>query len=103
MESAPFPPKPVPLVSFSEAIFLATLALFLAIVCIWPILTGRIHHFSTWVPDALHTYPVHQHGVTFYLQPALGKFYVSLPWLWCALFAATILTGFLTKKSASGK
>ena len=28
-------------------------------------------------------------------ESCLGKFYVSLPWLWCALLAATVLTGFL--------
>ncbi len=104
MESAPFPPKPAPLVSLSEAVFLFMLVLFLAVVCIWPILAGRIHHFSTWVPDAVHTYAVHEHGVTIYLKPALGKFYVSLPWLWSSLLAATFLTGLVTgRKSGSRK
>jgi hypothetical protein len=103
MESAPFPSKPAPFISLSEAVFLVVLVLFLAVVCIWPILTGRIHHFATWIPDDLHTYPVHQGGATFYLKPSLGKFYVSLPWLWCSLFAATVLTGLLTKKPTSSK
>jgi hypothetical protein len=45
---------------------------------------------------------VHEHGGTFYLSPTLGKFYLSLPWLWCGLLAATVLTGFLTGKATGG-
>src|SRR5215469_14523266 len=98
MESVPFPPRPEPVITFSEAVFFTMLAMFLVVVCVWPILTGRILHFSTWTPDVLHSYALHDRGVTYYVKPALGRFYVSLPWLWCSLLAATVLTGLLTGK-----
>jgi hypothetical protein len=83
-------------ISPGEILFFFVLLLFLIIVCVWPILTWRIHHFSTWAPDATHSYSVRDHsGVTVYLTPTLGKFYVSLPWLWGALLAGTVLTGLL--------
>jgi hypothetical protein len=81
-----------------EVLFFFVLFLFLAVVCVWPVLTWRVHHISTWVPDAIHSYVVHQRGTTVYMTPALGKFYVSLPWLWCGLLAATVLSGLLTSK-----
>jgi hypothetical protein len=97
--SAPAPAvQPKESVTLYEVLFFFVLFLFLAVVCVWPVLTWRIHHVSTWVPDAVHSYVIHQHGATFYMTPALGKFYVSLPWLWCALLVATVLTGFLTSK-----
>jgi hypothetical protein len=97
--SAPAPPPtPKESVSIYEVLFFLVLFLFLAVVCIWPVLTWRVHHVSTWLPDAVHSYRVQQHGVTFYMTPLLGKFYVSLPWLWCGLLAATVLTGLLTSR-----
>jgi hypothetical protein len=87
-----------------EALFLFVVLLFLAVVCIWPILTWRIHHFSTYTPDVVHSYPVRERRGTLYLTPAFGKFYVSLPWLWGGLLAATVLTGLLSsRKPASAK
>jgi hypothetical protein len=103
MESVPFPPRSTSAISAAEALFFFVVSLFLAVVCIWPMLAWRIHHFSTWTPDAAHSFPVHEHGGTFYLSPALGKFYVSLPWLWCSLLATTVLTGFLTSKKPRGQ
>jgi hypothetical protein len=89
-------------VSLYEIVFFFVLALFLAVVCTWPALTHRIHHFSTWEPDSVHSFAVHEHGATLYMKPALGRFYVSLPWLWCGLLAATVLTGLLTSKKPGG-
>ena len=103
MESVPFPSRSSNVISVYEALFFFVLLLFLMVVCVWPILAWRIHHFSTWMPDAAHSFPVHEHGGTFYLTPALGKFYVSLPWLWPSLLAATVLTGLLTSKGARGQ
>jgi hypothetical protein len=37
-------------------------------------------------------------GETVYLNPTFGKFYVSLPWLWCGALAATILASLLASK-----
>jgi hypothetical protein len=82
----------------SEIIFFIVLFLFLIVVCVWPILTWRIHHVSTWIPDAAHSYAVHERGTTVYFKPALGKFYVTLPWLWGGLLVATVLIGLLTPK-----
>jgi hypothetical protein len=103
MESARFPARSEPLVTVSEAVFLLVLLLFLAVVCIWPILAWRIHHFSTWTPDAVHSFPVRDHGGVIYLKPTLGKFYVSLPWLWCSLLAGTVLTGFLADRKPGNR
>ncbi len=103
METAPFPPRPAPLVSASEAVFFFLLSVFLVVACVWPIMTARIHHFSTWTPDVVHSFPVREHGVTFYLKPRLGKFYVNLPWLWCGLLAAAVLTGLLTDKKPGSR
>lgn len=87
-------------VSAAEILFCFVLLLFLIVVCVWPILTWRIHHYSVWTRDAMHSYAVHEHGGTLYLTPELGKFYVSLPWLWGGLLAATFVTGlFCTEKS----
>jgi fatty acid desaturase len=104
MQPAPLPPKPTGVISAGEMLFFFVLFLFLVIVCVWPILTWRIHHFSTWAPDAVHSYPVRDHsGGTVYLHPAFGKFYVSLPWLWGALLAGTVLTGLLGTRQPGGK
>ncbi len=89
--------------SASEAVFFLLLALFIVAACVWPILTARIHHFSTWTPDAAHSFVVHEHGATFYLEPRLGKFYVNLPWIWCALLAAAVLVGLLTGKKTGSR
>ena len=102
MQSVPFPSRSQEPITFREAVFFLTLLLFVAVVCIWPVLAWRIHHFSTWTPDAAHSYAVREHGGTIYLTPLLGKFYVSLPWLWCALLGLTVLTGFLTGKKTGG-
>jgi hypothetical protein len=103
MESVSFPSRSTPAITVYEALFLFFLLLFLLVACIWPVLTWRIHHFSTWTPDASHSFPVHEHASLVYLTPALGRFYVILPWLWGALLAMTVLTGFLTgKKAGSG-
>ena len=98
----PFPTRSHESITLYEATFFLTLLLFVAVVCIWPVLSWRIHHFSTWTPDAMHSYAVREHGGTFYLTPALGKFYVSLPWLWGSLLGLTVLTGFLTGKKPGG-
>jgi hypothetical protein len=90
-------------VSPSEAAFFLLLALFLVVACIWPILTARIHHFSTWTPDAVHSFTVHEHGATFYLTPALGRFYVNLPWIWCSLLGTAVLVGLLTGKKTGSR
>src|SRR5271155_2951517 len=109
MKSASFPSRSSDSISVSasisvyEALFFFVLFLFLVVECIWPVLAWRIHHFSTWGPDALHSFPVHEHRGTIYLTPALGKFYVSLPWLWGSLLAATFLTGLLTGKKPGSR
>ena len=102
MQSVPFPSRSSSSISLYELLFFLTLFLFIAVVCAWPIFAWRIHHFSTWVPDSVHSFAVHERGATFYMSPALGRFYVSLPWLWGSLLGATILTGFLTGKAAGG-
>ncbi len=90
---------PPDMVSLGDVLFLLALVSFLAVVCVWPVLAWRIHHFSTWVPTATHSYPVHDRlGETVYLNPTFGKFYVSLPWLWCGALAATILASLLASK-----
>jgi hypothetical protein len=104
MEYARFPSRSSESITVYEALFFFVLFLFLAVVCVWPILAWRIHHLSTWTPDAAHSFPVRDHGITIYMTPALGKFYASLPWLWCGLLATTVLTGLLTsKRPGSGK
>jgi fatty acid desaturase len=104
MQPAPLSPKPAGVISAGEMLFFFVLFLFLVIVCVWPILTWRIHHFSTWAPDSVHSYPVRDHsGGTVYLHPTLGKFYVSLPWLWGALLTGTVLTGLLGTRQPGGK
>jgi hypothetical protein len=103
MESVPFPSRSSESISFYEALFFFVLFLFLVVECIWPVMAWRIHHFSTWVPDAAHFYPVRDHRMTIYLTPALGKFYVSLPWLWGSLLAATFLTGLLTSRNPGSR
>ena len=45
---------------------------------------------------------VHERTGIIYLKPLFGRFYVSLPWLWCATLGMTILTGFLTGKRRGG-
>ena len=91
-------------ISPGEISFFFILLLFLIVVCIWPIFTWRLHHFSTWGPDAVHSYAVRDHsGDTVYLTPALGKLYVSLPWLWGAFLAGTVLTGLLGAKKPGGQ
>ena len=104
MQSTPSSSRPAAVVSAGEILFFSVLLLFLIIVCVWPILTWRIHHFSTWVPDAVHSYPVRDHsGGRVFLSPAFGKFYVSLPWLWGALLAGTVLTGLLGTRPPGGR
>jgi uncharacterized membrane protein len=103
MESVSFPRRAAPQVSVSEALFFLLLALFLVVACVWPILTARIHHFSTWTPDAVHSFVLHERGATFYLTPTLGKFYVNLPWIWCSLLTAAVLVGLLTGKKAGSR
>jgi hypothetical protein len=85
-----------------EALFFVALALFIAVACAWPVLAWRIHHFSTYILDAEHTFLVHERTGIIYLKPLFGRFYVSLPWLWCATLGMTILTGFLTGKRRGG-
>jgi hypothetical protein len=85
------------IVSIGDVLFVFALVFFLAVVCVWPILAWRIHHFSTYFPTATHSFPVRDRmGVTVYLNPRFGKFYVSLPWIWCAAFAATVTASLLT-------
>jgi fatty acid desaturase len=102
MQTASFSTRSGTSISLDEILFFLALFLFVAVVCTWPVLAWRIHHFSTWVPDSEHSFVVHERGTTFYLAPLLGRFYVSLPWLWGSLLGATILTGFLTGKDAGG-
>ena len=85
------------MISMGDVLFVLALVFFLAVVCVWPVLAWRIHHFSTYFPTATHSYPVRDRmGVTVYLNPRFGKFYVSLPWIWCAAFAATVTASLLT-------
>jgi hypothetical protein len=87
------------MISPGDVFFVLALVFFLAIVCIWPVLAWRIHHFSTYIPTATHSYPVRDRmGMTVYLSPMFGKFYVSLPWLWCAAFAATVAASLLARR-----
>jgi|ERR1700756_2549116 hypothetical protein len=96
--------RPIGAISISEILFLLVLVLFLVVVCVWPILTWRLHHFSTWTADAAHSYAVRDHaGGTVYVTPAFGKFYVSLPWLWASLLAATVVTGLFSPKNPGDK
>jgi hypothetical protein len=88
---------PTDMISFGDILFVLALAFFLAVVCVWPVLAWRIHHFSTYIPTASHSFPVRDRlGMTVYLSPTFGKFYVSLPWIWCAAFAATVCASLLT-------
>jgi|ERR1035438_4172406 hypothetical protein len=98
MRSIRFSSRSAGSISGPEVLFLLVLLLFLTVVCVWPIVTWRLHHYSTWAPDATHSYPVRDHGGFVYLAPGLGKFYVSLPWLWGTLLAATVLTGLLSSR-----
>jgi hypothetical protein len=103
MESARSSARSTGIISASEVLFLIVLLLFLTVVCVWPILTWRIHHFSTWAPDGTHTYAVHDRGGIIYLTPSFGKFFVSLPWLWGALLVATVVTGLLSSRESGAK
>jgi hypothetical protein len=90
-------------VSIGDVLFLLALVFFIAVVCAWPVLAWRIHHFSTYFPTGTHSFPVRDRlGVTVYLNPTFGKFYVSLPWLWCAAFAATVAASLLTSRKKQG-
>jgi hypothetical protein len=102
MASFPLPSRSSPGLTFNEGLFFFVLACFLAVACVWPILCWRIHHFSKYLPDAEHFYAVRDHGGTIYLTPALGKFYASLPWLWCTLLAATVVTGMMSDRKSRG-
>ena len=107
MNSVPFPAsssraRSQVSLSFYEGLFFVALALFIAVACAWPILAWRIHHFSTYIPDTEHTFLVHERFGVIYLKPLFGKFYASLPWLWCATLSLTVLTGFLTGKRPGG-
>ena len=107
MNSVPFPAsssrvRPADSLSFYEGLFFVTLALFVAVACAWPVLAWRIHHFSTYIPDAEHTFVLHERTGIVYLKPLFGKFYASLPWLWCATLGLTVVTGFLTGKRPGG-
>ena len=83
--------------TLSDVFFFAALAFFLTVVCVWPVLAWRIHHFSTYMPTATHSFPVRDRlGMTVYLNPTFGKFYVSLPWIWCVAFGATVTASLLT-------
>ncbi|HEY2822642.1 MAG TPA: hypothetical protein VGJ06_16470 [Candidatus Acidoferrum sp.] len=87
------------MISLGDVLFLLALVFFLAVVCVWPVLAWRIHHFSTYFPTGTHSYPVHDRlGATVYLNPVFGKFYVSLPWLWCTAFVATVVASLLTSR-----
>lgn len=87
------------MISLGDVLFVLALAFFLAIVCVWPVLAWRIHHFSTYFPTGSHSYPVRDRlGATVYLNPVFGKFYVSLPWLWCTAFVATVAASLLTSR-----
>jgi hypothetical protein len=104
MRSIRFSSRSAGSISAPEVLFLLVLLLFLTVVCVWPIVTWRLHHYSTWAPDSTHSYPVRDHGGFVYLAPGFGKFYVSLPWLWGTLLAATVLTGLLSsRKTGPGK
>jgi len=71
--------------SIGDILFVLARVFFLAIVLRLAVLAWRIHHFSTYMPTATHSFPVHDRmGQIVYLNPNFGKFYVSLPWLWCA-------------------
>jgi hypothetical protein len=98
MRSARYSSRSAGTISAYEIVFFFVLLLFLTVVCVWPILTWRIHHFSAWAPDATHFYPVRDHGGIVYLTPMFGKFYVSLPWLWGTLLVGTVLTGLLSSR-----
>jgi hypothetical protein len=102
MESLSFPSRSRESITVYEALFFLMLLLFVAVVCAWPVLAWRIHHFSTWIPDPAHTYLVHDRSGTIYMNPFLGRLYVSLPWLWGSFLALTVLTGFLTGKKPGG-
>jgi hypothetical protein len=94
------PSAPSDKISVGDVLFVLALGFFLAIVCVWPVVAWRIHHFSTYFPTASHYYPVRDRlGATVYLSPTFGKFYVSLPWIWCAAFAATVCASLLTMRS----
>ena len=87
------------MISLGDVLFGLALVFFLGIVCVWPVLAWRIHHFSTYMPTATHSFPVRDRlGMTVYLNPTFGKFYVSLPWLWCAAFAATVAASLLARR-----
>lgn len=103
MEPPPFPPRPEPRISPSEVAFFLFLALFIVVACMWPILTARIHHISTWTPDAVHTFSVHERGVTVYMTPQFGRFYINLPWIWCTLLALAVITGLLSDTKPGGR
>jgi hypothetical protein len=90
------------MISLGDVLFGLALLFFLAVVCVWPVLAWRIHHFSTYSPTATHSFPVRDRlGVTIYLSPIFGRFYVSLPWIWCAAFAATVAASLLARKKQS--
>jgi hypothetical protein len=90
------------MISLGDVLFVLALVFFLAVVCVWPVLAWRIHHFSTYLPTVTHTYPVRDRlGTTIYLGPIFGRFYASLPWIWCTAFAATVAASLLARKKPS--
>lgn len=104
MRSARFLSRSAGAISAAEVLFFFVLLLFLIVVCVWPILTWRLHHYSTWAATATHSYAVRDHNGIVYLTPTFGKFFVSLPWLWGALLVATVLSGlFCSRKPGSAK
>lgn len=66
---------------------------FVSAMLAWPILAGTIHKFATVQPDASHSYPVSEHGGTFFVTPVLGRLYTRMPWIWgCSLAASVLFT-----------
>jgi hypothetical protein len=78
MNSVPFPASASRVrsgdsLSLYEALFFVALALFIAVACAWPVLAWRIHHFSTYILDAEHTFLVHERTGIIYLKPAVRQ------------------------------
>jgi len=71
---------------------------FVVVLLAWILSLGNLRDVATDQPDTMHTFPVDQHGSTFYIHPVLGKICVTVPWLLAGSLLLALLMDYAHKK-----
>ena len=102
MEWIAIPPRGSRLSTPLNALHTVLVLLFVASMLAWILMAFFVHDFARLHSDEAHSFPVREHGGTFFVNHMLGSLYVNMPWIWLSTLGASVLITFFRGQMGKG-